>query len=69
MAPLVETFPPRLLTSKLQYHPDGSYRKKPVKLPECKLKELIQYECNLSGPKNDPRTKVVCEPVLRLFRW
>lgn len=37
-------------------------------LKKCELKELIQYECELDGPKQDPRSKVVCEPVLRLFR-
>jgi len=68
MAPLVEAFRPARLQQHVQYHADGKMRKPPVDLKKCDLKELIQYECDLDGPKEDPRSKVVCEPVLRLFR-
>lgn len=69
MAPLVETFHPSRLQQHLQYTAEGKLRKTPVDLKkDCELKELIQYECDLRGPKESPRSKVVCEPVLRLFR-
>jgi mitochondrial inner membrane protease subunit SOM1 len=68
MAPLVEVFPPSQLTKHIQYHANGSLRKPPVDLKQCALKELLQYECDLKGPREDPRSKIVCEPVLRLFR-
>jgi len=68
MAPLVENFHPARLQQHVQYHANGKTRKPPVDLKKCELKELIQYECDLQGPKDDPRNKVVCEPVLRLFR-
>ncbi|KAK4539639.1 hypothetical protein LTR36_010465 [Oleoguttula mirabilis] len=68
MAPLVEAFHPARLQQHVQYHPNGKARKPPVDLKQCELKELIQYECDLRGPKENPRSRVVCEPLLRLFR-
>lgn len=68
MAPIVEAFPPSRLQQHVQYKPDGKAQKPPVDLKQCELKEMIQYECELRGPKKDPRSKVVCEPLLRLFR-
>lgn len=68
MAPLVERFHPARLEEHVRYKPNGKIRKPPVDLKQCELKELIQYHCNLEGPKHDKRSKVVCEPVLRLFR-
>jgi len=65
---MVEAFPPSRLQQHVQYKYNGKAQKPPVDLQKCKLKELIQYECELSGPRNDPNSKVVCEPVLRLFR-
>lgn len=68
MAPMVETFPPARLQQHAQYLPNGKARKPSVELKDCELKELIQYECELRGPRESPRSKIVCEPVLRLFR-
>ena len=68
MAPLIESFPPSRLQHHIQYTANGRPRKPPMELKDCALKELIQYECDLRGPKNNPRSRVVCEPVLRLFR-
>jgi hypothetical protein len=69
MAPLVEAFDARDLVKHINKLPDGKTRKSPISdLKDCELKELIQYNCELDGPRNDPRSKVVCEPVLRLFR-
>ncbi|RMZ03917.1 hypothetical protein D0860_06589 [Hortaea werneckii] len=68
MAPMVETFHPARLQQHAQYLPNGKARKPSVELKDCDLKELIQYECNLSGPRESPRSKIVCEPILKLFR-
>lgn len=68
MAPLVESFPASQLASRIQYVPNGKRRKPPVDLKDCELKELLQYHCDLNGPKNDPKSVVECEPVMRLFR-
>lgn len=68
MAPLVEAFPPSRLEQHIQYTPSGRRRKPPINLKDCELKEMVQYFCDLDGPNEDPRSKVVCEPVLRMFR-
>ncbi|EME82957.1 uncharacterized protein MYCFIDRAFT_35795 [Pseudocercospora fijiensis CIRAD86] len=69
MPPLVEAFHASELTDKINALPSGKRRKPQIKnLQDCELKELIQYNCELSGPRNDPKSKVVCEPVFRLFR-
>lgn len=68
MAPLVESFPPSQLTERINLKPNGKPQKPPIDLEKCDLKEMIQYFCDLDGPKEDPRSKVVCSPVLRYFR-
>lgn len=68
MAPLVESFHPRNLEERVQYTTDGKKRKQAVDLKDCDLREIIQYSCDLNGPRKDPNSKVVCQPVLRLFR-
>lgn len=70
MAPLIEAFHASELPERIAFHPDGQKRKPAIKdlKKECALKEMIQYDCQLQGPKNSPQSKVVCEPVLRLFR-
>lgn len=68
MAPHVEAFTAARLEHQVQCQTNGKPRKPPVELKQCALKELIQYECDLKGPRDDPASKVVCEPVLRLFR-
>lgn len=68
MAPPVEAFPAWQLPARVQYGPDGKRRKQAVDLRECQLKEMVQYACELRGTKNNPRSKVVCEPIVRLFR-
>lgn len=67
MAPLVEAFHASDLTDYLKRKPNGKMRKPPVDLKTCELKELIQYNCNVDNPRNQ-NSRVVCEPVLRLFR-
>lgn len=68
MAPLVEAFPAHQLEHRIQTTVDGKRRKTPLDLSECKLMELIQYSCNLKGPVNGAQSRVVCEPIVRLFR-
>lgn len=68
MAPHVEAFQASRLEHEIQYRTNGRLHKTPVDLKQCALKELIQYETVLGGPQSDPKTKVLCQPVLRLFR-
>ncbi|KAK5133773.1 hypothetical protein LTR08_007423 [Meristemomyces frigidus] len=68
MAPLTETFHPARLQQHVQSLPDGKARKPPVDLKQCQLKELVQYECDLDGPGDDRKSRVICKPILRLFR-
>lgn len=68
MAPLIEAFPASELSERIVYKPDGQRRKSQDKLKDCALKELLQYDCDLQGPQNSPQSKVVCKPILRLFR-
>jgi len=68
MAPLAEAFHPSDLQDRVQYVPNGKRRKPAVDLKKCELKELLQFSCDLKGPKSDPKSYVECEPMLRLFR-
>jgi len=68
MAPSVESFPPWELEARVNITADGKLSKQPVDIRRCLLKELIQYNCDLAGPKDNPRSKVICEPLVRLFR-
>lgn len=68
MAPLTGTFHPSDLQDRVQYVANGKRRKPGVDLKTCELRQLLQYSCDLRGPKMNPKSKVVCEPVLRLFR-
>lgn len=64
----VEAFPAWQLPVRVQFTPDGKRRKIPVDLRQCKLKEMVQYACELQGTPGNPKSKVVCEPIVRLFR-
>lgn len=68
MAPIIEAFPPWQLGQRVNLTTAGKTRKDPVDLEKCALKELVQYECQLKGPKENPRSVVVCAPIVRLFR-
>ncbi|RMZ66454.1 Mitochondrial export Som1 [Pyrenophora seminiperda CCB06] len=47
----------------------GKPRKPPIKLSDCELKELVQFKCNVTKPKNkNERPFIVCEPVVRMLR-
>lgn len=69
MPPLVKEFPASELPNHINKLPSGKTRKPAISdLKDCDLKELIQYNCDLVGPQEDPKSKVVCQPILRLFR-
>jgi inner membrane protease subunit SOM1 len=70
MPPPTEAFHPSDLTSRIQYLPNGRKRKEPLNIDlqkDCELKEMLQYFCDVAEPE-DPKSRIVCEPVLRLFR-
>lgn len=69
MAPLVPAHHPANLQTVVQKQTNNKPHKPPFDLKnDCELKEMVQYFCELDGPREDPRSKVVCEPCLRLFR-
>lgn len=68
MAPPVEAFPPQELEARVQYDARGRRKKGgPIELEQCKLLEMVQYACEVEN-KNDPRGRVMCKPLVRLFR-
>lgn len=68
MTPPVKAFPAWKLDTQLQELPNGKMRKEKVDLKSCELLEMVQYNCDLVGSKTNPKSKVVCEPIVRLFR-
>ncbi|KAK5001317.1 hypothetical protein LTR28_012802 [Elasticomyces elasticus] len=69
MAPPTEAFPPSQLAARINTTPSGKRRKPPIAdLADCALKEMLQYHCELVGPREDSRSEVRCWPVVRLFR-
>lgn len=67
MAPPVEAFPAQELAARVQYDACGKYRKGGIELERCKLLEMVQYACEVEN-RNDPRGRVMCRPLVRLFR-
>lgn len=67
MAPPVEAFPAQELAARVQYDARGKYRKGGIELERCKLLEMVQYACEVEN-RNDPRGRVMCRPLVRLFR-
>jgi len=68
MPPPIEAFPASQLENSIQYNTDGKLRKKRIDLRECELKKLAQYQCELNELAGVNESKVICKPVLRLFR-
>jgi hypothetical protein len=72
MAPLVpvfstESLPDHVNTVRRNFQ-DKRRKGQPVELKDCPLLEMTQYSCN---PPNDgiPEAgRVVCKPIVRLFR-
>lgn len=68
MAPPIEAFSPSELTKRIQITTADRQRKPPIDLKKCQLREMLQYNCDLDGPRENKNSKVICEPVLRMFR-
>lgn len=74
MAPPTEAFPASELAERVQITAQHRLRKTPVDLAQCKLLEMIQYNCRveeespMTGSLDGGSEKVFCEPVERLFR-
>lgn len=68
MAPPVASFEAQDLDKYLQILPNGQRRKPQADLQKCELKEMLQYNCDLGGPRSSATSRIVCEAVLRLFR-
>ncbi|KAI9755213.1 MAG: hypothetical protein M1815_005151 [Lichina confinis] len=74
MSPAVENFPVSQLTERVQLTTKRRRRKVPIKLEECELLAMLQYDCRVedgSPFRENARSgggRVLCEPVERLFR-
>ncbi|KAI9849847.1 MAG: hypothetical protein M1837_000061 [Sclerophora amabilis] len=66
MAPPIEAFPASQLPERVQTTAAGKKRKVPVKLDQCELLEMLQYECWVEDKRKGG--KILCETVERLFR-
>ncbi|MCJ1259274.1 hypothetical protein MMC24_007110 [Lignoscripta atroalba] len=69
MTPPVELFPTWELEHRVQGTAQGKRRKPPVKLEECTLGEMVQYNCYPeTGGRESSKPIIKCEPIVRLFR-
>ena len=60
----MHSFPLHELEDRVNINEKGKKRKPTVKLDDCKLMQLVQYDCEVVK-----KTKEVhCKPILRLFR-
>jgi len=64
VGPPVQSFPVSELEKRINTTERGKPRKPPVKLEECKLMEMVQYNCVVVKKTKE----VECRPLLRLFR-
>jgi hypothetical protein len=62
--PPVQSFPLSELEKQVNFDEKGKKRKTPVDLEECKLMQMVQYNCEVVKK----RKEVECRPLLRLFR-
>ncbi|KAI4766379.1 hypothetical protein E4T52_00858 [Aureobasidium sp. EXF-3400] len=70
MAPSTPTFHPATLEQKILHLPTGKLRKPPQqqKLQDCKLMEIMQFNCDVVKHRKHKNGMVVCEPIQRVFR-
>lgn len=72
MAPLVDSFPVQSLPDRVnivnQTNFLGKRRKPPVDLRKCSLHEMTQYSCNPPDEGIPQPGRVVCKPLVKLFR-
>jgi len=62
--PPLHSFPVEELEKRVNINEKGKKRKSPVNLDECKLMQMVQYDCRVVKKTNE----VQCQPLLRLFR-
>ncbi|KAI4727925.1 hypothetical protein E4T49_04282 [Aureobasidium sp. EXF-10728] len=70
MAPTITPFHPASLETAIKSLPTGKTRKpsNQQKLQQCKLMEIVQFNCNVVQHKKHKSGMVVCEPIQRVFR-
>jgi inner membrane protease subunit SOM1 len=70
MAPTITPFHPADLESKIRILPTGKLRKPPNQqnLSECKLMEIMQFNCDVVKHSKHKNGIVICEPIQRVFR-
>lgn len=68
--PPIQTFSLEELEERINTLPNGKQRTPQIKLEECDLMRLVQYNCDVSDGKKQGvgGPVVVCKPFLRLFR-
>jgi uncharacterized membrane protein len=64
VGPPIHSFPVSELEERVQTNEKGKKRKVPVKLEDCKLMQMVQYDCKV----NKKTREVECRPLLKLFR-
>lgn len=64
VGPPVHSFPVSELEERVNINEKGKKRKDPVNLEECKLMQMVQYDCKVEKKMKE----VECRPLLRLFR-
>jgi len=69
MAPPLDPFLSTDLDWRVQVQANGKRRKQPIELEKCALKEIVQYDCQVQHEDvNDKVGRIVCTPIVRLFR-
>lgn len=69
VGPPVHSFPVSELEEHVNINEKGRKRKLPVNLDECKLMQLVQYDCRVEKRTDGVKKREVqCRPILRLFR-
>lgn len=69
VGPPIHSFPVTSLEERVNITEKGKKRKVPVNLDECKLMQLVQYDCRVEkGTDGAKKREVQCRPLLRLFR-
>ncbi|KAF2675012.1 hypothetical protein BT63DRAFT_449995 [Microthyrium microscopicum] len=64
-----ETFSINELEERVNKLPNGKPRHPPIKLEDCELMRLVQYNCDVQGRKKEGvRQFVTCKPFWRYFR-
>lgn len=72
MAPLVPKFPVESLPDRVNTVSHSNFQEKrrnpPVDLTQCSLLEMTQYSCNPPDEGIPQPGRVVCKPLVKLFR-